>query len=449
MRSDGSSWRAHPRLLQRGAQLSDAELDLIARDAASSFKQANATPALMSMTAAEGIWIQDVSGNRYRDFYGNNCHHVGYQHPKVLAAVRSQLERLCFVPRGLTSSASIMLAEQITAHYPYRNAKVLLAPGGAAAVEIALMVAKVNTGRFKTVSFWDSYHGRSAGALSVGGTPRDKSPRLGPLMPGALHAPPFYTGAQKPRSSKEEFVAGAQASLDVLRTLFSSERDIAALIAEPIRNGPYVPPPHYWPEVRALCDRYGALLIFDDVPTGLGKTGRLFNCEHFGVRPDMTVLGKALGGAIAPLAAVVADSKLDTTGEHNLSYFTHERNALSAAAGLATLSVIVDEKLPERAMRLGSLAKSRLDRLVASFPFLSDARCAGLMFAIDFDGRDNDKSGEQLAAQAMYGLLRRGVLAMAPKGRTLSFSAPLIISEEELDHALSILGDTLNDLTKT
>src|SRR5262249_6356679 len=157
--------------------------------------------------------------------------------------------------------------------------RVLFVPGGSAAVELALMIAKAHTGRHKTVSFLDSYHGRSAGALSVGGALRDKSPRLGPLMPGALHAPPFYPLSGNAAIRYEDIPASAAASIAHLRILFENEKDIATLIAEPIRNGPYVPPPDYWPAVRELCDRHGALLIFDDIPTGLGKTGRLFNCE--------------------------------------------------------------------------------------------------------------------------------------------------------------------------
>jgi 4-aminobutyrate aminotransferase len=448
MHSDRNSWRTHARVGPRADQLCDKEFNLIDRDAAVSFRQANATPALMSIVASEGIWIEDASGNRYRDFYGNNCHHVGYQHPRVIAAVRSQLERLCFVSRGLTSAPSIELAEKLVAYYPNRDSKVLLAPGGSAAVEIALMIAKVNTGHFKTVSFWDSYHGRSAGALSVGGAPRDKSSRLGPLMPGAFHVPPFYWSARKPSASEEDRLASAQTSIEALRDLFDSERDIAALIAEPIRNGPYVPPPHYWAEIRALCDRYGTLLIFDDVPTGLGKTGRLFNCQHFDVLPDMTVLGKALGGTVAPLAAVIANGRLDTTSELNLSYFTHEKNALSAAAGLATLSVIVEDKLPERAGRLGALAEKHLKQLIGELLIVASFRCAGLMFAIDFDGTSVGKTGEQLASDAMYYLLRRGLLAMPPKGKTLSFSVPLIISEMDLEDALGILVEALKHLSR-
>ena len=435
-----------PRRAWVTAHANAKELDLIARDERVSFKQANSTPALMSVAEAEGIWIWDVSGNKYRDFYGNNCHHVGYQHPKVVQRVKEQLERLCFVSRGLTSEPSIHLAEKLLAHYPGPTSKVLFVPGGAAAVEVALMIAKVHTGRFKTVSFEDSYHGRSAGALSVGGSPRDKSPRMGPLMPGALHAPPFYWDARKPGATKEDLAASARSSFKHLRALFERERDIAALIAEPIRNGPYIPPHDYWTEVRKLCDQYGTVLIFDDIPMGLGKTGRLFNCEHFGVKPDITLLGKALGGAIAPLAAVIADTRLDTTGEFNLSYYTHEKNPLSTAAGLATLSVIIDEKLPERARSLGTLIGARLEEIRKTHRIVANVRSIGLIFAIDFDGSEGGRTGADRAREAYLALLHKGVLAMPPKAQTLSFSAPLVIEEGDLSASLEILDSTTHDL---
>lgn len=433
------SWRAEP--------LTPAEAALIERDEKVSFTQANSSPPLMSVAAASGIWITDVSGRKYIDFYGNNCHHVGYQHPRVVAKVREQLDRYSFVSRGLTGESSISLAELLLANYPDPSSKVLFVPGGAAAVELALMIAKVHTRRFKTISFWDSYHGRSAGALSVGGMPRDRSPRMGPLMPGALHALPFYWHARKPRATKQDVAASAQASLDSISVLFESEKDIAALIAEPVRNGPYMPPQGYWSEVRSMCDKYGALLIFDEIPTGLGKTGRLFNSEHFGMLPDMTLLGKALGGAIAPLAAVIAKSDLDTAPELNLSYFTHEKNALSAAAGLGTLSVILDEKLPERARILGATVASRLANIQAKCNTVTNVRCAGLMFAVDFADSGGIKSGSDRAQDAYFGLLRRGMLAMNPKANTLSFSSPLVISEGELDGALRILETAIAEIT--
>jgi 4-aminobutyrate aminotransferase len=232
----------------------------------------------------------------------------------------------------------------------------------------------------------------------------------------------------------------------VLEALFDSEPEIAALIGEPIRNGPYMPPEGYWSHVQRLCHRHGALLIFDDIPTGLGKTGRLFNCEHFKLVPDMTLLGKALGGAVVPLAAIIASSKLDTTADLNLGYFTHEKNALSAAAGLATLSVLVDNKLPERAESLGALVGERLKSMYEENSIIANIRYVGLMFAIEFfastDGKDS-----KIVQDAYFALLRSGVLAMPPKGHAISFSIPLIISEEELLVALDIIGSTMADLS--
>jgi len=431
----------------RPEQVSTAESALLERDNKVSFTQANSTPALFSVSATTGIWVSDESGRKYIDLYGNNCHHVGYQHPKVLATVRAQLDRYCFVSRGMTSETSIQLAEKLIAHYPVPGAKVLFVPGGAAAVELALMIAKVHTRRYKTISFWDSYHGRSAGALSIGGTLRDKSPRMGPLMPGALHALPFYWHARNPGATEKDMEVSAQASLDSISILFETEKDIAALIGESVRNGPYMPPEGYWSEVRSMCDRHGALLIFDEIPTGLGKTGRLFNAEHFGVSPDMTLIGKALGGAIAPLAAVIANEALDTAPELNLSYFTHEKNALSAAAGLGTLSVILDENLPERARSLGAKVATRLDTIKENCAVVANVRCTGLMFAVDFADSGNGRSGIDRAQEAYFAVLTRGLLAMNPKGNTLSFSSPLVISEQELDNALSIIEACIRNVS--
>lgn len=441
------SLRADARLAPRAEHLAAHEMSLIARDDAVSFRQANASPALMSIVEAKGLWLRDASGNRYRDFYGNNCHHIGHRHPRVVEAVHSQVDKLSFVARGLTSESSIQLAEQLVAHYPSPQNKVLFAPGGAAAIEIALMLAKVNTKRFKTISFLDSYHGRSAGALSVSGSPRDRSPRLGPLVPGAFHVPPFYWDARTPHATDKQRRKSALASLAAIEAVFEQEKDIAAFIAEPIRNGAHLPPPDYWPAVRALCDRFGTVLIFDDVPMGLGKTGKLFNCEHFGVLPDMTVIGKALGGAMFPLAAVIASDRLDTTEELNLSYYTHEKNPLSTAAGLATLSVIVEGDLPRQAARLGEIVSLRLQRLAERFGVIGNTRSIGLMFAVDLLSEDTCKTGEQLATDAFYGLLRRGILAMPTKGHTVSFSAPLNIEEHELEESLDILEQTIREVS--
>ncbi len=149
-----------------------------------------------------------------------------------------------------------------------------------------------------------------------------------------------------------------------VRYVLEKEGDVAAVVAEPIRSNAYVPPPGFWAEVRAACDAHGALLVFDEVPNGLGKTGRFFAFEHFGAVPDIVVLGKALGGGILPLAAVIARRDLDVAGDLSVGHYTHEKNPLLARAGLTTLDILEQEGLVERASRLGAWALDRLRALV-------------------------------------------------------------------------------------
>jgi len=163
----------------------------------------------------------------------------------------------------------------------------------------------------------------------------------------------------------------------------------------------------------------------------------------------MTLLGKALGGGIAPLAAVIANAKLDTAPELNLGYFTHERNAVSAAAGLATLSVLVDENLPARARELGALVGERLRSIYqVRTPAVVNVRSIGLMFAVDFGQSSDGRQGTELARDAYFAMLRKGLMAMPPKGNTLSFSPPLTIEEGDLLNALAIIDSTIEELNR-
>jgi 4-aminobutyrate aminotransferase len=329
-----------------------AERTILAADEAVVMRQAGTSPPLFAVRHAQGVWLEDTSGRRYIDLHGNNCHHIGHRHPRVLAALTDQLERVAFVPRGLTAEPVARLGEALLQIWPGAAGRVFLVPGGSSAVELALLLARAHTGRWKTISFHDSYHGRSAGALSLSGRRRARVPRLGPLVPGCLHVPPFYPLPGEPRGP-DGVEAAARRSLSAVSTVLREEGEIAAIIAETVRNGPFVPPDWYWPEIRRLCDAHEVLLVSDEIPTGLGKTGRMFNTEHFGVRPDMTVLGKALGGAVVPLAAVIASEQLDTTGDLALGYFTHERSPLLARVGLEVLKVIHDDGLVHRSEEQG------------------------------------------------------------------------------------------------
>ena len=402
------------------------------RDAAAYMRQSGSTPCITAIRHAEGAWIEDHAGKRYIDLHGNSVHHIGYGHPRLIEALTRQMNELPFTPRRFSDETAVLLAEELLKHWPGGAGKVLLTTGGSDAIEVAMKIARVATGRYKTISFFDSYHGSGFGALSVGGRPNDRSPRLGPLLDGALHVPPFYRQPAETNGEPVDSPLWAKASLDAMRRVFEREGDIAAVIAEPIRASAHVPPDWYWPEARRLCDQHGALLIFDEVPTGLGKTGKLFASEHVGAKPDVTVLGKALGGGIVPIAAVIARAELDCAPELALGHYTHEKNPVTARAALTTLQIILDEKLPQRAAALGERARRRVNEMAKRQTAVRGIRGRGLLFAVELRP---GAGAESIAWRA----LDKGVNLSASGGRDLLITAPLVIGEEELDRALDVV----------
>src|SRR6185437_8961467 len=209
------------------------------------------------------------------------------------------------------------------------------------------------TGRHKTVSFWDAFHGAGFGAASVGGEQLFRSGPIGPRLSGTEHVAPFSCyrcayGYPAPDGQPDLALCHMICARFVSYVL-EREGDVAAVIAEPARAVPYLPPPGYWQAVREACDRHGTLLVFDEIPAGLGKTGRMFACDHDGVAPDILVLAKALGGGILPIAAVLAHPRLDVGGAWAFGHYTHEKNPVTSRAALTTIEIIEDEKLVENA----------------------------------------------------------------------------------------------------
>ena len=418
-----------------------AACDLLERDEAISLLGRNNAPCILPIRESTGIWLEASNGRRYVDFYGNNCHHIGYRHPRLLDAIRRQLELCTLAPRGFTTEPSVVLAETIAALWNDGGAKVAFSPSGSDAIEVAICVAKACTGRHKTLSFYDAYHGRSIGALSVGGTYSDRG-QLEPLVPGALHVPPHYRHGNEDLGFDHETYA--RHSLDAMKAVFEYERDIAAVIGETIRNGAYVPPEWYWPEVRELCDNYGSLLILDEVPTGLGKAGWLFNHEGFGIRPDITVIGKALGGAVMPIAGTIVDDQLNFPPDLDLGYFTHEKNPISIQAALTTLAIIQDECLVSRAKSLGETAVGVLALLKEKCSSIREVRCAGLMLGVDFGGPAMGRKKASDFAETVYrASIEAGVIPLFPAKSTVTLSVPLVIQEGQLLEALHSFGDAV------
>lgn len=415
------------------------------RDAAAYLHQAGSTPCLTSIRSAAGVWLEDHDGKRYLDLYGNSTHHVGYRHPRMIEALTAQLNELTFAPRRFTDEPAVLLAEKLKSGWPGGDGRVLLTTGGSDAIELAMKIARVKTGRYKTISFYDSYHGNGFGALSIGGRYADRSRRLGPLLEGAIHVPPFY---RQPESDGEEPVDSprwANASLDAIRFAFERERDIAAVIAEPIRSTPHIAPSGYWPEVRRLCDKHGALLVFDEIPTGLGKTGKLFSSEHVGARPDITVLGKALGGGILPIAAVIASSNLDCAPELSLGHYTHEKNPFCARAALTMLQIIEDDGLIGHAAELGTLATTRIAQMAQRHPLVRGVRGRGLLFAIAIQPAATRRPLGDIVDSLFWRILDKGVNLSASEGHDLTITAPLVISRSELETGLELIEEAISE----
>jgi 4-aminobutyrate aminotransferase len=401
---------------------------LLEQDARWFLHQALSTPCLNVVERAEGIYLIDTAGRRIMDFHGNTVHQVGYGHPRVVEAVTRQIATLPFSPRRYTNRAAIELARRLAELAPGRLDKALFAPSGTAAIGIALKLARFATGRHKTVSMWDAFHGASLDAISIGGEAMFRR-NAGPLLPGTEHVPP---PALAPRFFGEDGRAHERLA-DYIDYVLAVQGDVAAVIAEPVRwTTLEAPPPDFWPRVRASCDRHGTLLIFDEIPSCLGRTGTMFACEQMGCVPDLLVLGKGLGGGVFPMAALIAREDLDVAGDRALGHYTHEKSSVGCATALATLDVIRDEGLLDRSRELGAHALRRL----RAMPGLHALRGLGLSFGAAV-------ASPEFAEAVMYGCLAKGLSFKIGGGNVLTLCPPLTITRTELDAALDILGNVV------
>jgi len=415
---------------------------LLEEDSKYFLRQSLSTPCLNVLTHAKGIHLKDLQGRRFMDFHGNNVHQVGFGNPRVIAAIKAQLDELPFCPRRYTNLPAIQLAKKLAELAPGNLNKVLFAPGGTSAIGMAIKLARVATGRFKTISMWDSFHGASLDAISVGGEAIFRQ-GIGPLLPGAEHVPPA-----DPQHCP--FECGAQCTLQCARYVeyvLEKEGDVAAVIAETVRSTPYIPPPDYWKTIRAACDRHGALLILDEIPHGLGRTGKMFTCEHYDVVPDMLVIGKGLGGGVFPLAALIAREDLDIMPDRALGHYTHEKNPVACAAGLAAIDYIESEGLLENARVLGERALARIAEMAKRQPLIGGGRGLGLLLGIDLvKDRKTRERASDAAEHVMYQSLEKGLSFKVSMGNILTLTPPLIISEAEMNRAFDIIEECLDSI---
>ncbi|MCK8061824.1 aspartate aminotransferase family protein [Vibrio sp. 1CM7H] len=418
---------------------------LLKRDSEVFLHQAMSTPCLDTLEAAEGIYIQDATGKKYMDFHGNNVHQLGYGHPHVIKRVQEQIAKLPFSPRRFTNETAIECAEKLTQICGGELNRVLFAPGGTSAVGMALKLARHITGNYKVVSLWDSFHGASLDAISVGGEACFRQ-GMGPLMAGVERIPPAvpYRGAFPVADGSDVHYS------DYLEYVIEKEGGVGAFIAEAVRNTDVqVPSKAYWKRIREICDKHNVMLIIDDIPNGMGRSGEWFTYQAYDIEPDMLCIGKGLGGGLVPIAAMVTKNKYNTAEQISMGHYTHEKSPIGCAAALATMEAIEQDGLLDKAKADSQFMREKLLDMKAKYPVIGDVRGIGMLWGIELvtDHETKERAYDEAEA-VLYQCLNNGVSFKVSQGNVIQLSPPLIITREQLTEALAIFEEAIAKVCK-
>lgn len=445
MKTEGDINLSEERKKWQQEYLDQQSNELLKRDNKCFLSQSLSTPCLNVLESAEGIYIEDQQGKKLMDFHGNNVHQFGFKNPKIIEAVKKEMDKLPFSTRRYTNLKTVELAERLAEIAPGNLNKVLFAPGGSEAVSMAVKLSRKITGDFKMISMWDSFHGATLDAISVGGQAQF-SRGMGPLLSGVEHVLPFDSY----RCPFGECSECNFKCLDYLEFVLSRNDEIGALIIETIRNTDVkIPPKIYYKRIRKLCSQYNVLLILDEIPIALGRTGQNFAFEHYGIVPDILILGKGLGGGVFPFSAIICREDFDQADDISLGHFTHEKSPTAAAAALAALDFLKEEKLLSQTRKMGEYLGSKLKKLQQKYEIIGDVRGIGLLYGIELvEDRKTKEKAALKAEKIMYSALTKGLNFKISKTNTISLSPPLIINKDQIDQAVNILDQSIAEVLK-
>lgn len=390
----------------------------------------------------EGIYYWDAKGKRYMDFSSQLMNlNLGYQHPRVVAAIQEQAARLCVTHPNAAHEPKAMLGKRIAEVSPGNLKKVFFTLGGAEANENAIKFARLYTGRSKILSRYVSYHGATYGAITLSGDYR--RPPVEPGIPGVVHTfdPYCYrcVFGYTPETCHRECITHIEQMI-----LYEGPETVAALIMEGVTgsNGILVPPDDYWPRLREITRKYGILLIDDEVMSGFGRTGEWFAVDHWKVTPDIITVAKGLTSGYLPLGAVVVSEPIAQHFDDKMLYMglTYYGHPMSCAAGLAAVQVYQDENLIENARQMGAVLAGSLARLKDEHEVVGDVRSIGLFSAIELV--QDRATKEPLGTAAMNGikarLLADGLTTFVNKNMVF-VCPPLIITRDQLLSGMEIV----------
>jgi 4-aminobutyrate aminotransferase len=403
--------------------------------------------------SGNGCIVKDVDGNEYIDFNsGLACLNVGQCHPKVVEAIKNQCDRfLHYSNTDFYYNEVIALAEKLAEITPGNfEKKTFFSNSGAEAVEAAVKLAKWHTRKQLFIGFVNAFHGRTIGALSFTASKPAQRRFYFPLMPGVTHVPYPYCYRCPFKQTYPDCHYWCIDFIDefVLQKYVPPE-DVAAILFEPIQGegGYIVPPPEYFQRLKKLADKYGLLLIDDEVQAGTGRTGKWFAIEHWSVEPDILCAAKALASGL-PLGATIAKAKImDWTGGSHASTFGG--NPLSCAAAMAVIEIIKEEKLLENATKQGTYILKKLEELKEESSIIGDVRGKGLMIGMEIVANKEDKKpAPDKASEIIMRSWRRGVAVITCGASTIRIAPPLNIDRDLVDSALDIIEDVVKEVER-
>lgn len=403
--------------------------------------------------SGEGCIVRDVDGNEYIDFNsGLACLNVGHNHPKVIEAIKKQCDRfLHYSNTDFYYNEVVALAEKLVEITPGGfEKKVFFGNSGTEAVEAAIKLAKWHTRKQLFIGFINAFHGRTIGSLSFTASKPAQRRYFSPLMPGVTHVPYPYCYRCPFKQTYPDCHYWCIDFIDefVLQKCAPPE-DVAAIIFEPIQGegGYVVPPPEYFNLLKKLADKYGILLIDDEVQAGVGRTGKWFAIEHWNIEPDIICSAKALASGL-PLGATIAKAKImDWTGGSHASTFGG--NPLSCAAAIAVIDVIKEERLLENATKQGTYIRKRLEELKEKSHIVGDVRGKGLMIGMELvTDKESKKPAADKANEIMIRSWKRGVAVITCGISTIRIMPPLNITGELVESGLSIIEDVVKEVEK-
>jgi len=400
---------------------------------------------------ASGAIVTDINGREYLDcFSGISVVNAGHGNPQVIAAAKAQMEKLVHCSSYIYHVQPVAdLAEKIAHIAPRGLTKTFFGNGGAEAIEGAMKLARLYTGKHEFIALHASFHGRSWGALSVTGNQARKK-RGGPYAPGVAFAPAPYAYRSQWRDNPEECGRQcAKAIEDVIR--FATSADVAAFIAEPVmgEGGILVPPPNYFKEVKKILDQHGILFIADEVQSGFARTGKMFAIEHYGVEADILVTAKGIADGF-PLSAFTTRPEIAAAFKPGDHLSTFGGNPVSCAAALANIEFMEQENLPARATETGNYAMSKLRELQKQNPIIGDVRGLGLMIGVELVKDEKLTPATSEADAIRDALLRKGVLVGVGGvyGNVIRFQPPLIITKQQIDRAIEAFAAALQEVAQ-